>query len=331
MCERIVKRRKRNAMQKLYHISLSSTEDELLFRSEADLVRGFNYLATAILETDSRLLADGILTTHLHCMALTDCPKELITQVRYSLARYFNAMYARKGMWGERNPFILEVDGFHHTLAALNYVNRQALHHGLSPTPFGYRHCSANAFFRKQLGKEERGPLLPTSQRYKYLSSRTSLPERYRMDDSGLLLREDILEIAHVESLYGTPRNYLYQMNKIGDEKGLQEQREEKSSSPLITLELMEQGVPDNDISTLLRNESGKHNPNRILDLELCSLIDKTFVPLMSGSKETSSIYQIPYARRLDLFDYIRKNLWTERKKFATDDQLKRCLCLGYR
>lgn len=224
-------------MQKLYHISLSSTEDELLFRSESDLVRGFNYLAAAILEMEARLLADGILTTHLHCLALTDSPKELITRTRYSLARFFNAKYARKGMWGERNPFILEVDGFHHTIAALNYVNRQALHHGLSATPYGYRHCSANALFRKQLGKEH-GLLLPSDQRYRYLPSRVSLPERYRMDDSGLLLREDILETAHVESLYGTPRNFLYQMNKIGDEKGQQDQREEKSSSPIITLEL---------------------------------------------------------------------------------------------
>lgn len=85
-------------MQKLYHISLSSTEDELLFRSESDLVRGFNYLAAAVLEMDARLLADGFLTTHLHCLALTDSPKELITRTRYSLARFFNAKYARMGM-----------------------------------------------------------------------------------------------------------------------------------------------------------------------------------------------------------------------------------------
>ena len=317
-------------MQKLYHISLSSTEDELLFRSESDLVRGFNYLAAAILEMEARLLADGILTTHLHCLALTDSPKELITRTRYSLARFFNAKYARKGMWGERNPFILEVDGFHHTIAALNYVNRQALHHGLSATPYGYRHCSANALFRKQLGKEH-GLLLPSDQRYRYLPSRVSLPERYRMDDSGLLLREDILETAHVESLYGTPRNFLYQMNKIGDEKGQQDQREEKSSSPIITLELMEKGVPENDISTLLRNQSGKHNPNRILDLELCSLIDTTFVSQLSKSKEHPSIYQIPYVRRVDLFNHLRQNLWQDQKKFATEDQLKRCLGLGYK
>ena len=317
-------------MLKLYHISLSSTEDELLFRNDADLVRGFNYLATAVLETESRLLADGILSSHLHCLAQTDNPKELITRVRYSLARYFNARYCRKGMWGERNPFILEVDGFHHTLAALNYVNRQALHHGLSVTPYGYRHCSANAFFRKLLGKEEDRTLLPPDQRYKYLSSRVSLPEQYRMDASGMLLREDILETAQVESYYGTPRNFLYQMNKIGDEKGMQDQKEEKSSSPIITLELIEKGAPDNDISQMLRNEGGKHNPNRIGYLELCRLIDETYVPRMAKGDANPSIYKVAYSRRVALFDYIKNHLWADFKKYATDDQLRRCLCLGY-
>lgn len=316
-------------MRKTYHISLSSTEDELLFRSEADLTRGFNYLATAILETDSRLLADGVLTTHLHFLAQTDRPKEVITKVRYSLSRFFNAKYERRGMWGERNPFILEVDGFHHTLAALNYVNRQALHHGLAFTPFGYRHCSANAFFRKHLGKEDPS-LLSADQRYKYLPSRVSLPENYRMDASGLLLREDILETAHVESLYGTPRNFLYQMNKIGDEKGMQDQRAENSSSPLITLELIEQGIPDNDISQLLRNESGKHNPNRISDLELCQLIDETYVPRMVRGSDAPSIYQVDHARRVALYEHLQKSLWNTCKKYATDGQLRRCLCLGY-
>ena len=70
---------------------------------------------------------------------------------------------------------------------------------------------------------------------------------------------------------------------------------------------------------------------DRILDLELCSLIDTAFVPQLSKSKEHPSIYQIPYVRRVDLFNHLRQNLWQDQKKFATEDQLKRCLGLGYK
>ena len=104
----------------------------------------------------------------------------------------------------------------------------------------GSGHCSANAFFSKQLGKAAPSELMPAPQRYKYLPKGIHLPASYRMDTSGLLLREDILDIAQVEAIYVTPRNYIYQMNKIGDELSMKNQQEESSSSPLITLELIE-------------------------------------------------------------------------------------------
>ncbi len=61
-------------MKKIYHLCLSS-HDEVLFRSESDLIRGFNALALASLTTDSALLADGLLTTHLHFLTQTPAPK----------------------------------------------------------------------------------------------------------------------------------------------------------------------------------------------------------------------------------------------------------------
>ena len=62
-------------MRKTYHLCLSSHE-EVMFRSEADLCRGFNALALAILETDSRLLAEGFLTTHFHQLVQTAVRKK---------------------------------------------------------------------------------------------------------------------------------------------------------------------------------------------------------------------------------------------------------------
>ena len=311
-------------MRKTFHISLSS-HDEVLFRSEADLIRGFNGLALSVLETDSRLLADGFPTTHFHGLIQTDNPAEVMARARYSYARYFNAKYKRRGRLAERQGFILKVDGYHHTLAALNYVNRQGLHHGLSPTPFGYRHCSANAFFAKQLGKLAPSDLMPDDLRYKYLPKGVHLPSVYRMDATGLLLREDVLDVAQVEAVYVTPRNYLFQMNKVGDEMSIKQQQEESSSSPLITLELIEQGTPNLDISQLLRNETGKHDPIWISDLELCQIIDESCLPKYC---KVESIYEATHTQRVFLYDLIQKGLWRTHHKRATEAQLQRCLCL---
>lgn len=311
-------------MRKTYHISLSSP-DEVLFRSEADLVRGFNSLALATLETDSRLLADGFPSTHFHGLLQTDAPEEVLYRARYSYARSFNPKYKRRGRLAEKYGFILEVEGYHHTLAALNYVNRQGLHHGISSTPFGYRYCSANAYFSRQLGKRSPISLLPDDQRYKYIPRGVHIPVSFRMDASGMLLREDILDVAQVEAIYVTPRNFLYQMNRIGDETSLRDQQAEKSSSPLITLNLLEKGMPDFDLTQLLKNENGKHDPNRISDLELCQLIDERCLPKYFRG---ATIYETTVSQRSFLFDLISRNLWKTLKKKTTEAQLKRCLCL---
>lgn len=118
-----------------------------MYRSEADLIMGFNCLALAMIETGARLL-------------------------------------------GETSPFCLEVVGSYHLQTALNYVLRQGLHHGLSTSPFGYPHCSANAFFRKELGKDYTPALLAPSAQYKYLPDGKKLPpgiqdERQRLDYPG--------------------------------------------------------------------------------------------------------------------------------------------------
>lgn len=311
-------------MRKTYHISLSS-HNEVLFRNEADLIRGFNCLAMAILETDSRLLSDGFMTTHLHCLLQTDSPKEAMRRYRLAYTRYFNARNKRLGRLAEKFCFILPVEGFHHTMAALNYVNRQGLHHGLAPTPFGYPYGSSNVFFPKQLGKVQSLVLMPDSHRYKYLPRNADIPTSYRMDGSGLLLREDIIDVTTVESYYGTARNYLYQMNRIGDEMLQKEQKEENSSLPVITLELIEQGTPDLNISQLLRNENGKHDLVWITDLELCHLIDETCLPKYCN---VSTIYETTRSQREFLHDLIWRNLWKARKKKTCEAQLRRCLCL---
>lgn len=311
-------------MRKTFHLSLSS-HNEVMFRNEADLIRGFNCLALAMLETDSRLLADGFISTHLHNLTQTDAPVEVMRRYRLAYTRYFNARHKRSGRMAEKYCFKLPVEGFHHTMAALNYVNRQGLHHGLAPTPFGYPYCSARAFFSKQLGMDRPVALMPDSKRYRYLPHGNAVPSSYRMDASGLLFREDILDVALVESYYVTPRNYLYQMNRIGDEMLLKEQRGEESSSPLITLDLIEQGTPDRDIARLLQNEKGKFNPAWISDLELCALIDETCLPKYCKGV---TIYETTLSQRRFLYDLIWRNLWQVRHKRTYEAQLRRCLCL---
>ena len=263
-------------MRKTYHICFSS-HDEVLYRTEADIIMGFNCLAETVLYTESRLLAEGFLSTHWHSIVQTDDPVYFTRRQRYAYTRHINAVYERTGRLGEKQAFITEIDGIARLITAINYVNRQGLHHGLTATPFAYPHCSVNTYFRKELGKEspiQVTSMMPPWLRHQHLTRNIRIPERYRMDEKGLLLREDIVDSAYVEQLYITPRNFLFQMNKFTDERTEEEQKKEKSDTPIITIDLIEQGTPDFDHKRLLLNEQGRVNKSMMTDLELCRLID---------------------------------------------------------
>jgi len=315
-------------MKKIIHFSLSS-HDEVMYRSEADLIWGFNCLALGALVTDSSLMADGLMSTHHHAMVQTDAPRALIKRSRYTYTRYFNAKYHRRGRLAERSPFILEIKGINHLTVALNYVNRQGLHHGLAATPFGYPHCSANAYFRKDFGRVSPDVLMPDEQRSNYLPDRAQVPSEYRMSKSGLLLREDVLDTSFVEQLYVTPRNFLFQMNRMTDDNWAEEQKKDQNNLPPVTLDVIEKGVTGVDIAKLLRNENGRINRNRMADLELCQIIDSVYVPRITNSEE-KTVYDLSLSARSRLGDVLWREIPSKYRKTVTPAQISRCLCLKY-
>lgn len=316
-------------MRQTYHFCISS-HDEVMFRSESDLIRGFNCFALAVLETESRALADGHLTTHLHGCAQSDDIDELIRRDRYSYTRYFNYKYHRKGPLGEAKPCLTELIGPKRTVTAVSYVNRQGLHHGLSASPFGYSHCSANAIFRKELGKSWIQPTLRVSQRAKYLPWDKQLKQVYRMTTDGQLFREDIIDVEYVEELYITPRNFLYQMNRFSNENWRLEQSDEGGGTPPVTLEMIENGVADFDLQAMLTNEKGWVDRNRMTDLEMCEFIDSEYLP--EHFKGVRSIYQLSESQRRSMGNTIYRmsstvapGICSLKGRTFTISQLMRC------
>ena len=319
-------------MRKTYHLCLSS-HDEPMFRSEEDFVYGFNFFAESVLETESRALADGELTSHEHFGVCSDCPDECMSRTRYRQTRYFNAKYRRTGPLGEKKHFCSEVDGIRHETAMLSYVMRQGLHHGMSSTPFGYPHCSSNALFRDELGKKPDTDLMPESQRRKYLSRNSPVGSSYRMSRSGLLLREDVIDVQYVEEIFVSARNFLFCMNRRSGTDWVQEQEDEKSSGPAVTLDLIEKGVPDAPLDLLQNNENGRVDKSRITDLELCRRIDRELVPEITGKteltgREVVSVYLLEMQQRRELGN----RLWKESRAglfpYVTEQQLRRCLVI---
>lgn len=319
-------------MRKTYHFCISS-HDEVMFRSQEDIDRGFNCLAYAILTTESRLLADGFMSDHVHSGLQTDSITEVVRRFRYAYTRYFNYKYHRRGRLGECRPFVLEMDGARHITTGICYVLRQGLHHGLSETPFDYPNCSANAIFRRQLGKTDTPPLIEDRLRYLHLPDTDfKIPSAYRMSESGLLLREDIIDTSYVEELFITPRNYLFYMNRLSSEEWEREQKEENPSIAPITMNDIEKCKPSEEVRQMFLHERGRVDKSMMTDLELCKIIDEELIPkyypvagniYRLGPNQRKSIGNIIYSKFKDGY-----MTYSGQKKKFTLEQLRRCLCL---
>ena len=304
-------------MKKMYHLCLSAG-DEVMFRDLEDYNRGFNYLALALYKTDSTGLVESFMSTHNHQLTQTADPVALMYNFRLPYSMYFNRKYHRHGKLGEETHFTMEVVGYNHTLAAASYVLRNALHHGVAPLPYSYPHCSANSIFMTEMGKAPCTTLLDKRHYRQHIGKTAEYPQTYKMNKSGVFLRESVLDIPQVENLFVTPRAFNWYMTRKSSEEWETEQQKDKNGLPAINLSRIEAGVRTDVTEKLLIYESGKINYRRPTDIDICTEIDRNILPKYGKS----SVYLLSRQEKQNIAEYLYRTLR------LPEDQIRRCLVL---
>lgn len=311
--EDIVK--KINVMKKTYHLCLSAGE-KVLFRDEKDYNRGFNCFALALYKTNSSGLVESFQSTHCHMVIQTEDPEGFMHTLRQSYSKYFNRKYQRQGRVGEKHHFTLEIVGLYHHIAAMTYVLRNALHHGIVPIPYSYPHCSANAIFRKEMGKWNQENTLAEKHFYRFVGRKAQWPSHYKMSESGVFLRESVLDISQVENIYASPRAYNYYMSRKSGEEWEREQEKDKMHSKPIRLEDIEAGVSGQPLEKMLRYESGRSNYRKMSDIDICTEVDRNIVPRFGKA----SVYHLTEKEKRQIAELLY------RQYHLGEAQIRRCL-----
>lgn len=304
-------------MKKTYHLCLSGG-DEILFRDEEDYNRGFNYFALALYKTGSTGLVESFQSTHCHKMVQTEDPVEFMYVMRQSYSKYFNSKYQRHGRVGEKMHFTLEIVGLHHHLAAMTYVLRNALHHGLVPIPYAYPHCSVNAIFQKEMGKRPPEKLLDERYFHRFTGKKAEWPPYYRMSESGVFLRESVLDIVQVENMYTSPRAFNYYMSRKSGEEWEKEQEKDKTEVGPVRLDSIEAGITSQTVEKMLIYESGRSDYRKISDIDLCTEIDRNIVPRYGKT----SIYHLSRSEKQEIGNQLY------RQYHISEAQIRRCLAI---
>lgn len=302
-------------MKKTYHLCLSAGE-EVLFRDLEDYNRGFNCFAIALYKTVSSGLVESFMSTHSHQLVQTEAPTDLMYFFRMSYSMYFNRKYHRSGKLGEKNHFTMEVVGYHHILAASSYVLRNALHHGISPIPYAYPHCSANAIFMKEMGKSPCQRLIDPRHYRRFIGKNAEYPASYKMNESGVFLRESVLDIPQVENLFVTPRAFNSYMSRKSSEEWEAEQGKDKNGKAPINIATIESGVITESTEKMLIYENGKTDYRRPSDIDICTEIDRNILPKYGKT----SVYMLTRQEKQQIAEHLYRNL------HIGERQIRRCL-----
>ena len=276
-------------------------------------------------EDGQPLPGENDIPNHHHGCYETECPGEFIQIKRQAYTHYFNEKYGRKGPLGDPDYFVMELEGLQHKLTAISYTVRNTVHHGITSTPFEWPFCSANAYFRKELGKLYVPDLLLTPAQIKAaLPRRARFNPQWKMEVEGVFLRESVIETEVVENLYATPKAFNYLITRLSGEDWSQEQVADNNGRPPITLESFEDLVlqraasREKTIAEMLRNEKNRATPLGFNDLQLCELIDNQYVP----QYRARSVYQLSSREK----NNIASELY--RRRLAGEAQIRRCLIL---
>lgn len=311
-------------MLKTYHLCFTSHK-EVMYRNDEDMKRAFNCLCSALYRTGSRCLAENDLPNHHHGCYETEFPGDLVQIRRQSYTRYFNEKYDRKGPLGDKGYFAMEIQGLQHKLTAISYTLRNTVHHGFTSTPFEWPYSSANAYFRKELGKLYVPDILLTPiQIEEALPRRAQFNPKWNMGVEGVFLRESVIETAVVENLYATPKAFNYFVTRLSGEDWSKEQEADDDGFPAITLESFESFVLQRDasrfqtVADMLRNEKARSAPLRLNDLQLCEMIDQQYVPRYKAL----SVYQLTAREK----NNIASELY--RRRLTGEAQIRRCLVI---
>lgn len=307
-------------MKKSYHICISSN-DEVMFRDEEDYNRGFNIFALALYKTESTGLVECNMSNHSHMLIQTSNPDRFAEAYRMPYSKYFNYKYKRCGKLGEQHHFATEINGLYHHLAAMSYILRNALHHGVAPIPYAYPHSSVNVIFQREMGKRSETDLVEQKSFYRHIGRNASYPDSYKMSRSGLFLRESVLDIAQVENMFVTPRNFDYYMGRRTSEDWLKEQDKDHNNSNPVTLDLIEHSVQMNTLDDMLIYESGRLDYRKRSDIDLCREIDH----IVKTEMQRESIYTISFNEKMTLAKRLRSQY------YIGEAQLCRCLAMNYK
>ncbi len=198
-----------------YHAFTKGLETDVLFRDNADFVYGMNLVPRCLKATGTKLLAFCLMDNHVHFVigGPRDRCNLFIRNYKRDLLSFLNKN-RKRNLSETMIPGIIKVDNINNLLTVIAYVLRNPIAAGVNYLPQDYRWSSASCCFRRHgltngPGRRKIADLSFTEKR-SYFKRNPEYPSCWTVDEDGMILSENYVEVAEVEKLFSSVKRFLY-------------------------------------------------------------------------------------------------------------------------
>ena len=195
-----------------FHISSHGLETKDIFKTTSDFISGMNDIAICVLGFDVSILCFCLMSNHFHFVLYgtqVECERFAEEYKRRCAIRMrygSGDVHAMKAV--EVQLFLIDSQEYLENVIA--YVLRNPLAAGICMMPYHYRWSSMMEYFSG--GRQCQGKCvneMSERMRFRILKSRTSVPDHYVVDESGMIFPSCYVDVAAVEKIFRHPARLL--------------------------------------------------------------------------------------------------------------------------
>ena len=278
-------------------VSSEHLEDALWFRDEEDFVAGMNYVAVLSVVTSINILAFILMSNHVHFVL--ECSYEEAKLFFDKLKRLYGAYYHNK--YGTLEPLrrngadIQEVKLTPDSVErAIAYVLMNCVAANICATADGYPWSSASCYFNLNKPNGTAIGSIRKRKMCRILKSKADMPADYLLGEFGYILPESYIKKDFVESLYGSPKRYLFFLNNSSKTKT----HLEKNAAPTFSDQLIAAAASD-----LCRSLCRKNSTRELDTSERNDIIRQIKRRFSLEPSQLARVFEVPYSEICHILD----------------------------
>ncbi len=292
-------------MRKYFLVTTEHLEESLWFRDNGDFVTGMNYVAIqAALMPEVVVLVFILMSNHVHFVlyGTRSEVKAFVNSFKGRYSKYLRGKYKTKEFLRRNGLHIKEIseEEVEALERAMAYVQMNCVVANICLYPGQYPWGTGSTFFKAdgpETGYRRLGDL-SGRERKRLLHSRVALtlPDNWLLSSAGFVLPESYVDVAHVKSIFRSPKRMQYFLNSSSKAKKRLEAEDE--NLPAFRDQVILGALPD-----LLQSMFQKPAFLSLSALEQAETLRQIRFRFSAGVHQAARVCGISYADAARLLD----------------------------